>query len=93
MSATAPRAETATASEPVLDAALAGAGSSSELELQAQEQKRWLLWASLPALASALFVALTFATGHGILLAPAIVFMVADIFVLVWLAMSSDTNG
>jgi hypothetical protein len=65
----------------------------STYEMHAAEQKRWMVWFGLPALVASLFVGLTFATGDAWWLGLAITAIVADIFVLVWLAMSSDTNG
>ena len=68
-------------------------GVSAEYEIHAAEQKRWMVWFGLPALVAFLFVALTFGTGDGWWIALAIGAMVVDIFVLIWLAMTSDTNG
>jgi hypothetical protein len=62
-------------------------------EIQAAEQRRWMIWFGLPALVSALFVGAVFGTGKEWFLGPAIAVIVLDIFVLVWLAMTSDTNG
>ena len=71
----------------------AGPELSAEYEMHAAEQKRWMIWFGLPALVAALFVGLTFGTGHAWWLGLAIAAIVVDILVLVWLAMSSDTNG
>ena len=57
------------------------------------EMYRWMLWFGLPILAAAVVIGLMFATGWAWLIAPAIALVVSDIFVLVWLCMSSDTNG
>jgi hypothetical protein len=62
-------------------------------EVEAAEQKRWMTWFGLPVLAAALFLGLVFATGQEWYLALAVGSIVFDIGVLVWLAMSSDTNG
>ena len=62
-------------------------------EIEAAEQKRWMIWFGLPALIAAIFVGLTFGTGQEWYLALAISAIVSDIGVLVWLSMSSDTNG
>ena len=62
-------------------------------ETALREMNRWMLWFGLPMLAAAVFVGAMFATGREWLIAPAAALVVADIFVLVWLAMSSDTNG
>jgi hypothetical protein len=60
--------------------------------VEAAEQKRWMIAFGIPALVAAVFVGLTFATGHAWWLGLAITAIVLDILVLVWLAMSSDTN-
>jgi hypothetical protein len=59
----------------------------------ASEMNRWMLWFGVPMLVAALLVAGVFATGQEWLMGIAAGVVVADIFVLVWLAMSSDTNG
>ncbi|HEY4347333.1 MAG TPA: hypothetical protein VGM80_07060 [Gaiellaceae bacterium] len=66
---------------------------SSIYEMHAAEQKRWMIWFGLPVLVAACFVAAVFATGQAFWLGLAISALVVDIFILVWLAMSSDTNG
>ena len=65
----------------------------STYDIQAAEQKRWMIWFGLPALVAALFVGATFGTGQAWWLGLAITSIVCDIFILVWLAMTSDTNG
>jgi hypothetical protein len=62
-------------------------------EIEAAEQKRWLTWFGLPALCAAIFVGLVFGTGQEWYLGLAVGAIVVDIAVLIWLAMSSDTNG
>src|SRR3954454_9129788 len=57
------------------------------------EQKRWMLWFGLPALIGCLFLGVTFATGDAWWLGFVLTALLADIFVIVWLAMTSDTNG
>ncbi len=52
-----------------------------------------MTWFGLPALVASVFVGLVFATGQEWYLGLAISAIVADIGVMVWLAMSSDTNG
>jgi hypothetical protein len=64
-----------------------------ESELEAQEQKRWLIWFGMPALVAALFVGVTFGTGQEWWLGLAIGAIIVDICVLIWLALSSDTNA
>ena len=62
-------------------------------ELNDAEMKRWMVWFGVPALVSAIFVGITFATGDAWWLGLAIAAILTDILVVVWLAMSSDTNG
>jgi hypothetical protein len=65
----------------------------SQADMHAKEMNRWMLWFGLPALAMAIFTGAVFATGAEWLLGGALAFLVADICVLIWLCMSSDTNG
>ena len=68
------------------------AAGPSVSELEAAEQKRWMIAFGIPAVVASFFVGLTFATGDAWWLGLAITAIVLDILVLVWLAMSSDTN-
>lgn len=61
--------------------------------LAADEQRRWMVWFGLPALVAAFFVGMVFATGQEWYLGLAVSAIVADIGVLIWLCMSSDTNA
>jgi hypothetical protein len=65
----------------------------STFEIEAEEQKRWMTWFGIPAVVAAAFLGLTFATGDAWWLGLVIAAILVDIFVLVWLAMTSDTNG
>ena len=69
-----------------------GTGPSTQ-ELSDAEMKRWMVWFGVPALVCAIFVGITFATGDAWWLGLAIAAILTDILVVVWLAMSSDTNG
>ena len=66
---------------------------SAEQRMHTAEMNRWMLCFGVPVLVAAFFVGLVFATGNAWWMAAAITAIVFDIFVLVWLAMSSDTNG
>jgi hypothetical protein len=57
------------------------------------EERRWLKWFGLPMVGAAVFLGITFATGWDWMLGPAVVLIVFDITVIVYLAMTSDTNG
>jgi hypothetical protein len=89
-------AATTAAAVPVSDAVpvhLVEPKGPSTFEIEAAEQKRWMMWFGIPALVAAAFLGLTFATGDAWWLALVITAILVDIFVLVWLAMTSDTNG
>ena len=66
---------------------------SAEQHMHTAEMNRWMLCFGVPVLVAAFFVGMVFATGDAWWMALAITAIVFDIFVLVWLAMSSDTNG
>ena len=66
---------------------------SAEQEMHTAEMNRWMLFFGVPVLIAAFFVGMVFATGDAWWMGLAITAIVFDIFVLVWLAMSSDTNG
>ena len=66
---------------------------ATKAQIETREQNRWMLWFGLPILGAAVFIGLLFGTGHELFIAPAVALIVTDIIVLVWLAMSSDTNG
>ncbi len=92
MSAVAPvESSSVSVAVPVLEAV--GAAARSTQEIEAAEQKRWMIWFGLPALVAAIFVGAVFGTGQEWFIGAAIVAIVVDIFILVWLAMTSDTNG
>jgi hypothetical protein len=63
------------------------------LASEAQEQKRWMTWFGLPVVLIALFVALALGTGQEAFIGLAIGALIVDIGVLIWLALSSDTNS
>ncbi len=67
--------------------------AASTYEMHAAEQKRWMIWFGFPVLVAALFLGATFGTGQAWWLGLALASIVSDILILVWLAMSSDTNG
>jgi hypothetical protein len=75
------------------DLHLVEAITPSTQQMHDAEQKRWMLWFGVPALVAALFVGVTFGTGDAWWLGLAVSAILADILVLVWLAMTSDTNG
>jgi hypothetical protein len=66
---------------------------SAEQEMHTAEMNRWMLYFGVPVLVAAFFVGMVFATGDAWWMGLAITAIVFDIFILVWLAMTSDTNG
>ena len=91
MSAVSSAIEGVSSATPTLE--IAHPAVPSKIELETREQYRWMIWFGLPVVGAALFIGLLFGTGHELFIAPAVACIVADILVLVWLAMSSDTNG
>ncbi len=91
MSAVSPAIDEVTTAVPTLE--IAHSPAPSKMQLEAAEQKRWMIWFGLPMVGAAVFIGLLFGTGHELFIAPAVALIVTDILVLVWLAMSSDTNG
>jgi hypothetical protein len=79
--------------DPIPGPTLVAASGPSIQEIHAAEQKRWMIWFGLPALVAAVFVGAVFATDDAWYIGLAIAAIIVDIFILVWLAMSSDTNG
>ena len=67
--------------------------SQSVHAMEAAEMNRWMIWFGSPVIVAAIFVGVTFETGRPFWLAGTIASIIVDIFVLVWLALSSDTNG
>jgi hypothetical protein len=62
-------------------------------EIQAQEMNRWMLWFGVPVLVMAVFMGATFVTDAMWPLAGVLAALIADIGILIWLCMSSDTNA
>jgi len=90
MSAVAPALDIPSVAAPVLGLAKA---VPSIQEIQAAEQKRWMIWFGTPVLIMSVFIGAAFGTGDAWWLSLSLASLGVDIFVLVWLAMSSDTNG
>jgi hypothetical protein len=85
-------AEAVPASDAVPVHLVAPAGMST-YEMHAAEQMRWMVWFGTPVLFASLFFGVAFSTGQALWIGGAIAAIMVDIFVLVWLAMTSDTNG
>ncbi len=72
---------------------VAEAAHQSVAEMQAQEMNRWMLWFGVPVLFMAIFMGATFVTGSVWGIGGVLACLIADIGILIWLCMSSDTNG
>ena len=62
-------------------------------QMEDAEMKRWMIWFGIPALVASIFVGAAIGSGHAWIIGLAIGAIIVDIFILVWLAMTSDTNG
>ena len=62
-------------------------------EIQEKEMYRWMVWFGAPVLVMAFFIGAVFVTGAVWGIAGAIAALIADICILIWLCMSSDTNA
>jgi hypothetical protein len=72
---------------------LAEASGPTLAQIQAKEMNRWMLWFGTPMLVVAILIGFTFATDTMWGLAAAIGVLIVDMGILVYLCMSSDTNG
>jgi membrane protein implicated in regulation of membrane protease activity len=89
MSAVASAAEyTAVPAKPALEVV-----ALSPAQMAEKEMYRWMLWFGLPSLVAAIFVGFVFATGSIWWIGGAISAVIAAISVLIWLAMTSSTEG
>ena len=64
----------------------------SAAQLAEKEMYRWMLWLGLPSLVAAFFVGVVFATGSIWWIGGALTGVIGLISVVIWLAMSTDTN-
>ena len=62
-------------------------------EIENKEMYRWMLWFGIPVVFMAIFMGATFVTNSLYGIFGVLGFLIADICVLIWLCMSSDTNG
>jgi hypothetical protein len=69
------------------------AAAPSLHDIQTKEMNRWMLWFGTPVLVMSLFMGATFVTGEVWGIAGVIAALIADIGILIWLCISSDTNG
>src|SRR5262245_17931911 len=69
------------------------AAGPSVAEIQFKEMNRWMIWFGAPLIVMAIFMGATFVTGQVWGIAGVLAALITDICVLIWLCMSSDTNG
>ena len=69
------------------------AAAPSLHDIQTKEMNRWMLWFGTPVLVMAIFMGAVFVTGEVWGIAGVLAALIADICILIWLCMSSDTNG
>ena len=62
-------------------------------DLAAKEAFRWMAWFGLPMLGASIFVAAAIATGALWMVGGALFFLIAAICLLIWLCLSTCTNG
>jgi uncharacterized membrane protein len=62
------------------------------LDVQEAEEHRWLAWIGTPIVVAAIFMAIAFATGEAWILTFTVIVLIGDIFVLIMLALTTDTN-
>lgn len=63
------------------------------LAVQSAEQHRWLVWFGMPALIAAVCLAIALGTGEEWILTLTVIGIIADIFVLIMLVLTTDTNS
>ncbi len=73
----------------------ADAASDPGTAVELREQKRWLTYFGSPALVAAIFVGVSFGTGQEWYLGLAVAAIITQFYIgiMVWLALSSDTNA
>jgi hypothetical protein len=62
-------------------------------EIQDKEMFRWMTWFGAPVLVMAVFMGIALAGGGIWAIGGVLAALITDICVLIWLCMSSDTNG
>ena len=67
--------------------------STLDADVAAKELRRWMIWLGGSMLGAALFTALALSVSHWMILPAIIVGPGIGGLALIWLALSSDTNG
>jgi hypothetical protein len=78
---------------PDLHLAEAAAKTTTVADVENKEMYRWMLWFGIPVIFMAIFMGATFVTNSLYGIFGVLGFLIADICILIWLCMSSDTNG
>ena len=87
-------AEQITAIEVVVpDLHVVEATGPTVAEVQDKEMVRWMTWTGVPVLVMALFMSIALAGGGIWAIGGVLAGLITEICVLIWLCMSSDTNG
>jgi hypothetical protein len=74
-----------------VEAAPVGDGLPS-LDAQSHEEHRWLVWVGTPMAVGAVFLAISFWTGHAWILTFTFLALIVDLFLLLMLVFTTDTN-
>src|SRR5262245_24346223 len=69
------------------------ATAPSIAEMHDKEMYRWMTWFGVPVLVMAVFMGIALAGGGVWAIGGVLAALIADIGILIWLCMSSDTNG
>ena len=62
-------------------------------DVQLKEMNRWMLWFGLPVVVMAIFMGIALGGGGLWAIGGVLAALIADIGILIWLCISSDTNG
>ena len=69
------------------------AAGPSVAQIQEKEMYRWMLWFGIPVVVMAIFMGATYVTDGLWPIAGVLAALITDICILIWLCLSSDTNG
>jgi hypothetical protein len=79
--------------EPTDMTAFEASAAPTKAQEEEQEMYRWVKWFGGPMLVASLFVAAVFAFDAAWLIGAALFTLIVSIFTLIYLSISSDTNG
>ena len=72
--------------------AVEAAGPSAQ-QIQDKEMYRWMLWFGVPVVVMAVFMGIALGSGGIWAIGGVLAALITDICILIWLCLSSDTNG